>query len=180
MPNSSKNTQIRETDPIKQNLTHAGLRIPRKLIRLTVIAGLAWLIFYFIFPPMIIHGASMMPTFPENGFLFSFRPMFLFREMKRGDVVILRYAGDQLYLLKRVLAFEGETVSFSEGKLYINGKAADEPYVKYKCDWILSPRVVPKGKIFVMGDNRSMEIERHTGGMIDRSRVQGVPLWKMN
>ena len=49
--------------------------------------------------------------------------------------------------------------------------------MKNGCSWNLSRREVPKGKIFVLGDNRSMPIQNHMGGMIDRSRLAGVPIW---
>ena len=68
-------------------------------------------------------------------------------------------------------------VEIRNGVLYINGKELDEPYVKYDCDWNLSLREVPKGKIFVLGDNRSMPIREHVGGMIDRDRLAGIPVW---
>jgi hypothetical protein len=59
----------------------------------------------------------------------------------------------------------------------MNGKALDEPYVKNGCDWNMSRREVPKGKIFVLGDNRSMPMTEHMGGMIDQSRLAGIPIW---
>ena len=61
--------------------------------------------------------------------------------------------------------------------LYVDGKAQDEPYVKNGCNWTMSPHTVPKGKLFVVGDNRSMPIERHKFGMIDRDSLAGVPIW---
>ena len=59
----------------------------------------------------------------------------------------------------------------------MNGNALDEPYVKLGCDWNFSRREVPAGKIFVLGDNRSMPLQNHMGGMIDKSRLAGVPIW---
>ena len=63
------------------------------------------------------------------------------------------------------------------GVLFVNGRALDEPYVKYGCNWNMNRCEVPKGKIFVLGDNRSMPMHNHMGGLIDQSRLAGVPIW---
>ncbi len=146
-------------------------------IRLGLLAAAAFFFFRFICQPVFIHGGSMMPTYPEEGFNFCWIPAIWFSEPKRGDVVILRYAGNRLMLLKRVVAFEGETVEFREGELYVNGKALEEPYVRYPCDWNRPPRTVGKGKIYVVGDNRSMPFSEHQFGQIEKKRLKGKPLW---
>ncbi len=80
-------------------------------------------------------------------------------------------------LLKRVVAREGEWVEFRDGKLFIDGEAIDEPYVRYPCAWNLPPRRVEKDAIYVVGDNRSMPVENHHFGQASKSRVVGGPLW---
>lgn len=80
-------------------------------------------------------------------------------------------------LLKRVIALEGEEVEFRKGKLFVNGKVIEEPYVQYPCNWNLSPRLVEKGFIYVVGDNRSMPIQEHLFGQARIERVIGSPLW---
>jgi signal peptidase I len=80
-------------------------------------------------------------------------------------------------LLKRVVAQENEEVEFRDGKLFINGKEIEEPYVRYPCHWNLSPRRVEKDCVYVIGDNRSMPIENHLFGQASKSRLLGVPLW---
>ena len=146
-------------------------------IRIGVIAVATVLVCLFILRPMVINGESMMPTYSSRGFTVAFLPYFKLYDPQRQQIVILKHAGFNTFLLKRVLAFPGETVEMRDGVLYVNGKALDEPYVKNGCNWNLSPREVPKGKIFVLGDNRSMPIQNHMGGMIDRSRLAGVPIW---
>ena len=146
-------------------------------IRLGVIAGVTILVCLFILRPMVIHGESMMPTYSKHGFTFGFLPYFRMYDPQRQQIVILSHAGFNTFLLKRVLAFPGETVEIRNGVLYVNGKELDEPYVKYPCDWNFARHEVPSGKIFVLGDNRSMPIQNHMGGMIDRSRLAGIPIW---
>lgn len=90
---------------------------------------------------------------------------------------MVRFSGEKIMLLKRIIALEGEKVEFRNGALYINDKSIYEPYVKYPCDWNLAPRIVEKGKVYVVGDNRSMHIDLHDFGQVSISRIVGKPLW---
>ena len=61
-------------------------------------------------------------------------------------------------LVKRVIGVGGDTVECcdNQGRIMVNGKGIDEPYVK---DGAGTAQVdfkvlVPEGKVFVMGDNR--------------------------
>jgi len=80
-------------------------------------------------------------------------------------------------LLKRVVALEGEWVEFRDGKLLINTKELDEPYLHYPCNWNLSPRHVEVNCVYVAGDNRNMPMEDHYFGQTPIRRIMGVPLW---
>ena len=146
-------------------------------IRIAVIATATVLVCLFVLRPMVINGESMKPTYSGRGFTFAFLPYFRLYDPQRKQVVVLKYAGFNTFLLKRVMAFPGETVEFRKGVLYVDGRAQEEPYVKNGCNWDMPPHKVPKGKLFVVGDNRSMPIERHKFGMIDRDRLAGVPIW---
>lgn len=153
-------------------------RLNRKFaIRLVLVAAGAYLFFGHICLPMRIRGASMEPTYMDGGFAFCWRPAYLFRQPRRHDVVMVRLAGKHVMFLKRVVAFAGETVEFSNGKLLVNGRELSEPYVKYQCDWNKSPVQVADGTVYVVGDNRSVPIEEHQFGQIEKKRVMGSPLW---
>ena len=170
-------------EEVPQEGSSTFVRPPKKTdwrtacIRIGVIAGATVLVCLFVLRPMVINGESMMPTYSSRGFTCAFLPYFKLYDPQRHQIVILKHAGFNTFLLKRVLAFPGETVEMRNGVLYVNGKALDEPYVKNGCDWNMSRREVPKGKIFVLGDNRSMPMQNHMGGMIDQSRLAGVPIW---
>jgi hypothetical protein len=41
----------------------------------------------------------------------------------------------------------------------------------------LPSRQVEKGNVFVVGDNRGIEIENHYLGQTPRARIMGGPLW---
>lgn len=146
-------------------------------IRFGIVLVTAFIFFKFICLPLFINGRSMEPTYGARGLNFCWRPVFWFSSPKRQQIVIVRYAGYDEMLLKRLVAFEGEAVEFRNGVLYIDGKALDEPYVKYPCDWNMPVRIVEKNKVYVVGDNRSMLIDEHKFGQVDKSRIAGVPLW---
>lgn len=80
-------------------------------------------------------------------------------------------------LLKRAVALEGERVEFRNGKLFVDEREMDEPYVRYPCHWNLPPRKVEKDCLYVVGDNRNMSIENHFFGQASMKRIVGVPLW---
>lgn len=150
---------------------------PKFLIRISLVALLAYLFFGHLCIPFAIRGISMEPTYHHGGFNFCWRVPYLFSEPKRHDVVAVRFAGSKVMLLKRVVALEDEQVEFRDGKLYVDGKEMDEPYVRFPCDWNLSPRRVEKDCVYVIGDNRNMSIESHHFGQASKSRLMGVPLW---
>lgn len=79
-------------------------------------------------------------------------------------------------LVKRVIALEGDHLMIKDGKVIVNEAVLDEPYV--------SPgnitegsvdMVIPKNKMFVMGDNRmnSMDSRFPEVGLVDKSQLIG-------
>jgi len=150
---------------------------PKFLIRVSLVAISAYLFFGYLCIPFTIQGISMEPTYHDGGFNFCWRLRTLFSEPRRFDVVAVRFAGNKVMLLKRVVALEDEQVEFRDGKLLIDGKEIEEPYIHYPCDWNLSPRRVEKGCVYVIGDNRGMPIENHHFGQTSKGRIMGTPLW---
>jgi len=150
---------------------------PKFLIRVALVALVAYLFFGHICIPLRIKGSSMEPTYRDGSFNFCWRWAYLFSEPRRYDVVLVRFAGRKVMLLKRVVALEGEQLEFRDGKLFVNGKEIDEPYVKYPGTWNLPPRQVEKGHVYVVGDNRNMSMEIHNFGQTLKKRIRGTPLW---
>ncbi|HNQ07105.1 MAG TPA: signal peptidase I [Tetrasphaera sp.] len=89
------------------------------------------------------------------------------------------------HLIKRVIGLPGDHVTCcdAQGRLSVNGKAINEPYVKAgeKPSEIVFDITVPAGKIWVMGDNRghSSDSRLHdasgngSDGSVDLSLVTG-------
>ncbi|RJP78859.1 MAG: signal peptidase I [Desulfobacteraceae bacterium] len=147
------------------------------LFRLVLISALSFLLFRYVFIPIVIDGHSMEPTYLDGGFNFCFGLSYLYALPKRHDVVAIRFSGNRRMLLKRVVALENEVVEFRSGTLYVDGNPVPEPYVQVPCTWDLPPKKVKPDHVYVVGDNRNVSIHRHRFGQTPISRIIGKPLW---
>jgi len=150
---------------------------PKAVLRILLVALSAYVFFGHICIPIRIRGASMEPTYRTGGLNFCWRLRYLFSEPEPQDVVLVRLAGKKVMLLKRIIALQGQAVEFREGRLFVDGKRIYEPYVRYTCNWNLSPRQVKNDCVYVVGDNRNMPLRNHSLGQTLRKRIVGVPLW---
>ena len=149
----------------------------RKVHRAACIGIVTWVVGRYFLRPMVVDGESMEPTYASRGFNFCRMHAYSSRLPRRGEVVVMRYGGEKWFLLKRAIAFEGETVQFIAGRCLVNGDPIDEPYVKLPCNWNEPPHKVAPGCIYVMGDNRSVPRDVHVGGEMRLSRLFCKPLW---
>lgn len=120
----------------------------------------------------------MEPTYRNGEFNFCFKLRYLLSEPERYDVVLIRLAGENAMLLKRIVALEGDVVEFRHGKLFVNGKQIHEAYVRYPSDWNLRPSKVYRNHVYVVGDNRNVPSHVHQFGQTPVNRIVGAPLWK--
>ncbi len=102
------------------------------------------------------------------------------RTVRRGDVVSFHPPGkiDEVYL-KRVVAVGGDQVQIIEGTVYVNSARVAEPYAQRICaDCSSAPLriVVPKGQIFVLGDNRDRSEDSRAWGTVPEENVIGEPV----
>jgi len=153
-------------------------RITRRyLVRLLLVAVAAWFICRQVLIPVRIRGVSMEPTYRDGGINVCWRFRYALRDPRPGDLVAVRFSGRSIMMLKRVVAVAGDTAAFSNGVLYVNGEAANEPYVVYPCNWNLPPRIVNPGNVYIVGDNRSVPMEEHNFGQTTTDRIMGAPIW---
>ncbi len=76
---------------------------------------------------------------------------------ERYDIVVLKVRGK--YIIKRLVAFAGESVEIKKGELYINDEKVSEPYISYKHNDYkneFKKTTVKEGCIFFLGDNRDV------------------------
>lgn len=147
------------------------------VIRATIVALFSVVFFYYFVTPIRLNGKSMEPTLKDKSIHFISPVYYFFREIKKGDIVAIKLSGRSVLLLKRVVALEGESVKFEKGKLFVNGIEVKEDYATRECDWEYSERVVQNGKVFVVGDNRSVPMESHQFGEVSKKRILGKLIW---
>jgi signal peptidase I len=155
-----------------------GRRPMLTLARLAVLIIGTWVVFSFVLTrPIRVEGISMQPTYHEGQINFLNRLAYLRHDPRRGDVVGVRAKGTEgtpfLYL-KRIVGLPGETVTFENGKLFIDDAPVDEPYVnKGGCDWNHPPIKLGFDEYFVTGDNRTMPWEMHWHEKVRRDQIVG-------
>jgi len=159
-----------------------GHRPLATLVRILVLVAVCFVLFTFVLLPIRVSGISMEPTYHDHAVNCVNRLAYLRHDPQRGDVVAIRFsdpgafARPHVMLMKRVVALPGETISFHQGHVYINGELLDEPYLKNSCDWEHGPIECGPNQYYVVGDNRSMPFEYHTQGLADQRHIVGKVL----
>ena len=136
------------------------------------------LLFVFVVRMVDVVGTSMVPTLQNSDKMIVSNILYTPRQ---GDIIVFKKVQfkDEA-LVKRVIATAGQTVDidFNRGIVYVDGAALDEPYIAeltaYQSDFN-GPKTVPKGCIFVMGDNRNASTDSRDSriGMVDTRLVIG-------
>lgn len=132
------------------------------------------MVFTFLVCIASVEGTSMVPTLEDKDRLVVTRA---FNDYQTGDILIIQ--SDHAYvfdengklkenpglnkrIVKRLIAQAGQTVDidFDAGTVSVDGKTLNEPYVntptKRNEGAFNYPITVPKGYVFVLGDNRGI------------------------
>ena len=126
------------------------------IVSIAVALVLAFLIRTFIVELYIVEGPSMRPTLETQERLVVNKFIYRFRPPEKGEILVFRYPRDKSRdFIKRVIATEGDTVEIKDGRVYVNDKLLTEDYILEKTRSEYAKATVPKGTIFVMGDNRN-------------------------
>ncbi|MEG0843203.1 MAG: signal peptidase I [Romboutsia sp.] len=141
--------------------------------------ALAFLITQFV-RPTIVDGQSMYPTLDHKDYLLINRMSYKFGEPKKGDIIVFSTDlkldnGKTKDLVKRVIAVEGDHIKIKDSNVYINDKLTEEPYIAESYTNGDIDIVIPKDKMFTMGDNRenSKDSRMEDVGLVDEADVMG-------
>lgn len=153
-------------------------------IAIAVIIGLV--IVNFVVQRTIVDGESMMPTLQNGDNLWVEKISPKLGSFNYGSIVTIsvpeeirnQYNREKNPIIKRIIALEGDTVEIKDGKVFVNGKAKEENYITGNYTSVtgseeFSKLTVPKGHIYVLGDNRGNSTDSRIIGPIGKSWVIG-------
>ena len=151
--------------------------------------ALAFVIQLVFLKAFFIPSESMVPTLNTGDRILVNRLSYKLHDIHRGDIVVFEappeaQTSDVKDFVKRVVGLPGETVEArDDGHVYVNGHKLSEPYLPRgtRTD-NMPPTKVPRGEIFVMGDNRPASRDSRYFGAIKESTVIGrafVRIWPL-
>jgi signal peptidase I len=127
-----------------------------------------------------IPASSMERTVPLGSEVMVDRWAYRHSSPAHGDIVIYLNS-EGIYLMKRVIALEGDTIEIRNKKVFLNGNLLTEPYVIHTGDAppdmnYLDQLKIPEGKMFVMGDNRDVSLDSRSPdiGAVDVTSLRGA------
>ena len=129
-----------------------------------------------------IPSGSMRPTLVEGDKLFVNKFIYRFHSPERGDIVVFKYPEDpKKDFIKRLVAFEGETVEIKDGHILINGNPLDKPEVFTKFYYYNHEKYggpnekikVPPDSYYVLGDNSANSTDSRFWGFVPKKSMIG-------
>ncbi|TDJ68560.1 MAG: signal peptidase I [Planctomycetota bacterium] len=152
----------------------------RPLVRLAVTFGkfavvtvIAWgLLFNF----SEVRGSSMEPGIQDHDRILVDHLSYLFGDVERGDIVVLRYPLDpSLDYIKRVIGLPGDDIRIAGGLVWVNGEPLEEPYVDERSidPYTVVHTTVKPDHFYVLGDNRIRSSDSREFGQVAREYLRG-------
>ncbi len=152
------------------------IKLLKDIFPYVLIIILVVLIRTFIVTPAQVDGSSMNPTLSDNNLVILNKLDYRLNDIKRFDVVVVDIKTEKI--IKRVIGLPGDTVSYKNKTLYINGKKVEENFTHTNDtrDFKLGDigyQKIPGDKYFVVGDNRNNSMDSRIIGLVDRSQILG-------
>ncbi len=167
------NATARARIPLRQQLRQCGVVV------LLSLAGYL-MISHFILQSVRVIGVSMTPTLENSGFYLLNRCVFLVRDPRPNDIVVIRDPLDQSYSVKRIIAGNGDSVYIKDGHVYVNGHRLVEPYLELGMPTFgleRKPEMIVRcgqHEYFLLGDNRANSTDSRSYGPVPRQNILGA------
>lgn len=142
----------------------------------------------------IVRQTSMLPTLQDDNYLLLSKQAYVFNEFKHEDIVVfdsgeradttgsLLNFDNKKYYIKRIIGLPGDEITIKNKKVYRNGKEIDQSYTLDKATETngngqveVNKLKIPKGKLFVLGDNRYNSADSRSAdvGLVSMDKVYG-------
>ncbi|OKP99338.1 signal peptidase I [Paenibacillus sp. P46E] len=147
------------------------------------------LIRWLLFKPFIVDGPSMRPNFHTGERVIVNEILYDIRSPQRGEVIVFHVPSEGKDFIKRVIGVAGDTVKVEGDVVTVNGEPVNETYIKGAIDQAhnnntlynntnfpnedITDGTVPKGHVFVMGDNRSDSKDSRMIGYVPLGDIVG-------
>lgn len=150
----------------------------------------------FLIQAYYIPSLSMYPTLDKNHRVLVNKLSYDLHDVHRKDLIVFKRPGDPSgvggpcssgsapkELIKRVIAVGGDTIEGKDGSVWVNGDPVDEPYTDGAVTTNLMKQKISKGRVFVMGDNRTNSCDSRVFGTVDEDVIVGrafVRIWPLS
>lgn len=136
----------------------------------------------FIFLPMTIEGASMIPTFQQSDEILV-RTIY---HINRFDLIVFKDDSNRI-LVKRVIGLPNETLRYENDQLYVDDVLTKEPFLDntfvkkasgiwtsdFALEEITGQAAIPDDEYFVLGDNRRSSNDSRYFGSVSATDIIG-------
>ena len=160
--------------PAKPSLLAVLLSALKEVAQIIVPAiTLTLIIHLFLAQATVVYGQSMQPNLQPMERLVIEKLSYYLHDPGRAEIVVLDLPQMQELMIKRIIGLPGETVEIRQGRVYINGIEAPEPYDHAASDSFYGPITLEADTYFVLGDNRNNSNDSRSFGPIHRSSITG-------
>lgn len=166
--------QTQQTQPVSVNKGRpAWVGFLWEVLQTLIMAVILYFLIDTVVGRVRVENISMQPTLHEGQFILVNKLAYRLGDFHRGDIIIFHYPlMPKEDYIKRVIGLSGDTVVVRGGQVVVNGEALGESYIAqqpmYTGEW-----TVPKGQIFVLGDNRNQSSDSHSWGFVPDANVVG-------
>lgn len=148
---------------------------------LVIFAGIATAIYLFIAQPHKVSGSSMYPTLKTADYIITNKIVYRLSDPQKGQIIVFKNPREETQdFIKRIIGTPSDKVMVEAGKVYVNGRQIEEPYLEegvYTAPGSFLREgqevTVTEGRFIVMGDNRLASSDSREWGFITKEEIIG-------